>query len=85
MLHSPNRTMPAPSRIVPTVVITATGLAKQQDLPSLTGESAEPALAHVPDTLTINQAVQRAIQWLSLIHISEPTRHTNASRMPSSA
>jgi len=43
--------------------ITATGLAKQQDLPSLTGESAEPALAHVPDTLTINQAVQRAIQW----------------------
>ncbi|MDU6432494.1 MAG: TolC family protein [Pantoea sp.] len=43
--------------------ITATGLAKQQDLPSLTGESAEPALARVPDTLTINQAVQRAIQW----------------------
>ena len=27
MLHSPNRTMPAPSRMVPTVVITATGLA----------------------------------------------------------
>jgi len=43
--------------------ITATGLAQQQDLPSLTGESAEPALARVPDSLTINQAVQRAIQW----------------------
>jgi outer membrane protein, adhesin transport system len=43
--------------------ITATGLASQQDLPSLTGESAEPALARVPDTLTLNQAVQRAIQW----------------------
>ncbi|BAN98681.1 tolC family type I secretion outer membrane protein [Plautia stali symbiont] len=24
---------------------------------------AEPALANVPDTLTLNQAVQRAIQW----------------------
>ena len=43
--------------------ITATGLAQQQDLPSLTGESAEPALARVPGSLTINQAVQRAIQW----------------------
>ena len=26
-----------------------------------------------------------ALEYLSLIHISEPTRHTNASRMPSSA
>jgi hypothetical protein len=44
--------------------ITSAGLAQQQqDLPSLTGEVAEPALAHVPDSLTINQAVQRAIQW----------------------
>lgn len=43
--------------------INATGLAQQQDLPSLTGESAEPALARVPETLTVNQAVQRAIQW----------------------
>jgi len=43
--------------------INAAGLAQQQDLPSLTGASAEPALARVPDTLTVNQAVQRAIQW----------------------
>ena len=43
--------------------ITSAGLAQQQDLPSLTGQVAEPALANVPDTLTLNQAVQRAIQW----------------------
>ncbi len=43
--------------------ITSTGLIQQQELPSLTGQVAEPALASVPDSLTINQAVQRAIQW----------------------
>ena len=30
-------------------------------------------------------ALQQQLERLSLIHISEPTRHTNASRMPSSA
>ena len=35
--------------------ITSAGLAQQQDLPSLTGQVAEPALANVPDTLTLNQ------------------------------
>lgn len=43
--------------------ISSAGLMQQQDLPSLTGEVAQPALNNVPDTLTINQAVQRAIQW----------------------
>lgn len=43
--------------------ISSAGLMQQQDLPSLTGEVAQPALTNVPDTLTINQAVQRAIQW----------------------
>ena len=31
------------------------------------------------------KALPKELQDLSLIHISEPTRHTNASRMPSSA
>nr|MBA2816233.1 Ig-like domain repeat protein [Candidatus Pantoea persica] len=43
--------------------ITSTGLAQQQELPSFTGESAAPALVQVPETPTVNQAVQRAIQW----------------------
>ncbi|XDU74896.1 TolC family outer membrane protein [Rouxiella sp. WC2420] len=43
--------------------ISTAGLIQQQDLPSLTGEISQPALTNVPDTLTINQAVQRAIQW----------------------
>ncbi|WP_017348449.1 TolC family outer membrane protein [Pantoea sp. A4] len=38
-------------------------LAQQQDLPSLTGEISAPALARVPDTLTIGQAISRAVQW----------------------
>ena len=33
----------------------------------------------------LGQNIARQVTLLSLIHISEPTRHTNASRMPSSA
>lgn len=43
--------------------ITQSELVQQQELPSLAGEVAEPALGSVPDTLTIEQAVQRAVQW----------------------
>ncbi|WP_312831106.1 TolC family outer membrane protein [Pantoea eucrina] len=43
--------------------ITQSELVQQQELPSLAGEVAEPALSRVPDTLTIEQAVQRAVQW----------------------
>ncbi len=43
--------------------ITTTGLAQQENLPSLTGAVSPPALANVPDTLTINQAVERAVEW----------------------
>ena len=35
-----------------------------------------------PNVLSISTS---AITWLSLIHISEPTRHFKRSRMPSSA
>lgn len=43
--------------------ISSAGLVQQQDLPSLTGEVSAPALVNVPDTLTLDQAVQRAVQW----------------------
>ena len=43
--------------------ITQSELVQQQELPSLAGVVAEPALGSVPDTLTIEQAVQRAVQW----------------------
>ena len=29
--------------------------------------------------------IHESVLWLSLIHISEPTRHCSSSRMPSSA
>ena len=46
------------------------------------------ALGHVP--IRVNEAAEqtktrRSFQWLSLIHISEPTRPRRQSRMPSSA
>lgn len=62
LLHS-SQLLAASDSLVTASHISSSGLAQQQDLPSLTGEVTEPALAHVPDTLTINQAVQRAIQW----------------------
>ncbi|WP_343464043.1 TolC family outer membrane protein [Pantoea sp.] len=44
--------------------IAASRLAQAQpDLPSLTGQVAEPAPAEIPAVLTVNQAVQRAVQW----------------------
>ena len=43
-----------------------------------------PSSAYVLVTDT-HLAQLGAVDKLSLIHISEPTRHTNASRMPSSA
>ncbi len=43
--------------------ITQSTLVQQQELPSLNGQVAEPALASVPETLTIDQAVQRAVQY----------------------
>ena len=38
-----------------------------------------------PPALPAGTDVAATAQWLSLIHISEPTRHVQQSRMPSSA
>ena len=43
--------------------ISAGKLVSSQDLPDLSGEVSAPALTHIPDNLTIVQAVQRAVHW----------------------
>lgn len=58
-----SQTIAASDGLITTAHITTSGLAQQQELPSLTGEVSEPALANVPDSLNLNQAVQRAVQW----------------------
>ncbi|ADU70506.1 type I secretion outer membrane protein, TolC family [Pantoea sp. At-9b] len=60
---SQSQSMAADDALTKAGRITTQGLSQQQDLPSLTGEVAEPALNHIPDTLTLNQAVQRAVHW----------------------
>jgi len=43
--------------------ISAGNIAPQQELPALDGTVIAPTLNNVPENLTINQAVQRAVEW----------------------
>ena len=51
---------------------------------AVAGEQAKDILGQLPAEQRERMFAQ-AKQWLSLIHISEPTRRTERSRMPSSA
>ena len=62
MVFSISQGVAAESPFTSITQIAPDNLAQQQDLPALTGEVSAPALARVPDTLTIGQAVSRAVQ-----------------------
>ena len=53
--------------------------------PIIIGQAAEFDYSGTQACLALREEGYEVILVLSLIHISEPTRHTNASRMPSSA
>ena len=56
-LVAADNTLPAAGQI-------STGkIAPQQELPDLDGTKIAPTLNNVPENLTINQAIQRAVQW----------------------